>query len=123
MPALRPRIGTPSPVHSLRDGQAGEQQAPRKIQAKITSRGHTVGKQCLERPNIVLSYQKLTCATAHQDARSAVINRCGQMAAKHDARVDADRVGIAELLEWADRRRTLVEPRMPQQRLGHLINI
>ena len=97
--APRPRTGTPSLVHSLRNRQAGEQQAPRKIQTKITSRGHTVGKQCLEWPNIVLRYQELTCATSHHNARSAVINRCGQMAAKHDTRVDADRVGIAKLLE------------------------
>ena len=39
-----------------------------------------------------------------------MINRCGEMASKHDLRVDADRIGIAKLFEWADRRRTLVQP-------------
>ena len=44
--------------------------------------------------HIVLRHRQVTGATAHEDARSAVINRCGEMASKHDLRVDADRIGI-----------------------------
>jgi hypothetical protein len=71
--ALRPSTGTPSLVDSLHNGQAGEQQASCKIHAKITGRGYTVGKQCLERPHIVLSHPQATGSAAHQYQRSAVI--------------------------------------------------
>ena len=106
--ALRPRTGTPSLVHSLHRWPSRRPAGAAQDPAKITSGSYTVGQQCLERPNIVLGHRQVTGATAHQDARSGVINRCGQMAAKHDLRVDGERVGIAKLLEWADRRRTLV---------------
>ena len=103
--ALRPRTGTPGLVDSLRNGQAGEQQAPRKIQAQITSGSYAVGEQRLERPNIVLGHRHISSAAANQDPRSGVINRGGQMAAEHEPSVDCDRVSIAKLFEGADRRR------------------
>jgi hypothetical protein len=71
--ALRPSTGTPSLVDSLHNGQAGEQQASCKIDAKIASRDHTVGQQRLESPHIVLSHPQATGSAAHQYQRSAVI--------------------------------------------------
>ena len=66
--ALRPRTGTPDLVDSLRDGQAGEQQTPRKIQSQIASGSYAVREQRLERPNIVLGHRHISSAAAHQGA-------------------------------------------------------
>jgi hypothetical protein len=121
--ALRRRSGTPSVDDSLHDGKAGEQQATREIKTEITGLGYTGGQQGFERRDIAFGQLHLPGATAQQDVSSTVINRGQQMLAKHDLSVGGKSIGIVELLEWTNRRRTLVRPGTSSESLGKLIKI
>jgi hypothetical protein len=122
-PELRLRSGTPNLIGSPHDDQAGKQQAPCKIKTKITSGRRATVQQRLERCDIALSYGDVAGPAPYDSARSGVINRGDEMAAKHDCRVVGDGLGVAELPEWADRRGTLVATSVLEQRLGELIKI